>query len=158
MMLAMAEVSLRMRDLEGALVFFKKARSTFNEVKDGRSEAATFHKIAQLCTTVADLDEATWSTQRATALFRKMKDKCGEAGILLVAADMCFAKAWGFVVQGVDIRAELQTKDALRNAEQALGLFKAASDQPGQVLALLGIGNAQLMQKDTSAALSTAQS
>ena len=34
-----------------------------------------------------------WSTQRATALFRKLKDKSGEAGVLLVTADMNFAKA-----------------------------------------------------------------
>merc|ERR1719401_1100543 len=129
MMLAIAEVNLRVQDVEGALVFYKKARSTYNEIKDSRSEAAAFHKIAQLCTTIGDVEEATWSIQRATALFRKMKDKVGEAGIMLLGADMCFAKSWGFFVQGIEIKFQLQAKEALRNAELALSMFKAASDK-----------------------------
>mmetsp|Transcript_70486 Transcript_70486/g.206706 ORF Transcript_70486/g.206706 Transcript_70486/m.206706 type:complete len:702 (+) Transcript_70486:100-2205(+) len=155
MALALAEANLVFGDIEGALVFFKRARATFNEAKDGRGEGATFKQIAQLAVATGDIDEAMWSTQRATALFRKLKDKSGEAGVLLVTADMNFAKAWGFIVQGVAEKPQQLAREALRNAQLALGLYRAVNDKHGESLALNNAANAQLMIKDSEAALTT---
>lgn len=156
MMLCLAEGGLQFGDIEGALIFYKKARTTFNEAKDSRGEGTTFQKIAQLAVATGDIDEAMWSTQRATALFRKLKDKSGEAGVLLVTADMNFAKAWGFVVQGVDGKPQQHAREALRNAQLALGLYRAVNDKHGEALALNNAANAQLMIKDSASALATA--
>jgi len=155
MCLSLAEANLQFGDIEGALIFFKKARTTFNEAKDGRGEGTTFKQIAQLAVATGDIDEAMWSTQRATALFRKLKDRSGEAGVLLVTADMNFAKAWGFIVQGVADKPQHHAREALRNAQLALGLYRAVGDKHGESLALNNAANAQLMIKDAESALAT---
>jgi len=156
MMIAVADVNLQAQDVEGALVFLKKARVTFSEAKDSVGEAGAFHRVAQLCATIGDAEEALWSIQRGTALFRKLKDKSGEGGILLVSTDLCFAKSWGYVAMGSQDKSVQEAKDALRNAELALRLFRAAGDKRGQALALLSVANAQLMLKDVSGCSSSA--